>query len=157
MVFMTMPIMVQYMFFFYGFMIERGYPYLRRKAGLVVLYSRFIYGVTKLIITAYWRKYFPPKENVKVISRSKIEVSYKFRDTEYRFRTSIKRGALEDVHFLDENGDDVTSALSPYVGPGQDFHAIKYTPSDFGYKSIKVIKEDSEPVTFTEHEDIYIN
>ncbi len=154
--FIYLPVIVQYIMNIHFYMLETGYPYLRKKLDKTIMYGRFAFGVTKAIATAYWRRYFPKEENVKQLGRSKIEVSYKYRDNEYKFRTRVKRGVSSVFQFVDETGENVTSVLAPYIGPGEDFHSIKYTPADFGYKRITVYKDEDDAKAFEEYQDIEI-
>ena len=152
----TLPYTIQFYYMLAFYAKTRYLPSIKSFIDRSVLITRILYGLMKLYVMRLWYKRFPPKEDVKMINKSTAEVSYKFRDTEYKFRTKVKRGVPEDIRFQDENGDDITESLSPYIGPGEDFHRLRYTPSDFGYTKISVFRGEEEPVIFEENEDIVI-
>lgn len=151
---MMLPYVVQLYYFMYLNAKEKYIPSVKRFYSKTKLYTGIGFGIIKALSVIYWRRVFPPKENVKILGRSKIEVSYEFRDNTYKFRTSLKRGMSDPIVFLDENDKDVSEEIAPYLGPGEDFHSIKYTPHDFGYTKIKVIRDGSDPLEFNEHADI---
>ncbi len=154
---MMLPYVVQMYYFLYISARESYIPKVKKFYDKAKFYTGIGFGIAKALSILYWRRFFPPKENVKVLSRSKIEVSYEFRDNTYKFRTSLKRGVSEPILFLDENDNDVSAEIGPYLGPGEDFHSIKYTPHDFGYTKIKVVREGHDPVVFDEYADMELN
>ncbi len=110
-----------------------------------------LYGVLKY----KWNQRFGGNKQVRLISRNQVEIAYTFRDTEYRLRSRVKRGASIPIRIF-ANDHDVTNELLPYVGPGEDFHGITYTPEDFGYESVIIRRDGMDDVVFQTWEVIAI-
>jgi hypothetical protein len=153
---LTLPYAIQFYCMLFTYAKARYLPSIKKFSDRAILITRVICALIKLYALRLWHKKFPPKEDVKIINRSTAEVSYTFRDTEYKFRTKIKRGVPEVIRFEDENGVDITESLSPYIGPGEDFHRLHYTPSEFGYQKITVFKGDDQPLVFEKEEEIIL-
>jgi hypothetical protein len=64
------------------------------------------------------------------------EVEYNYNGTKYAFLTTVRRGPRKVIKVTDENGDDITSYIAKYMGPGEDFHAFTPTPRVFNKKQM---------------------
>jgi hypothetical protein len=58
------------------------------------------------------------------------------------------------IQITDEKDYNVTDDILEYMGPRGDFHNIKYTPSDLGYKNLTFYTVDGGSKTFSEKEII---
>ena len=58
------------------------------------------------------------------------------------------------IQIIDENHEDVTEKIIPFVGPKHDFHGCVYTPSTFGYRQLTFNLSDSDCLCFERDERI---
>lgn len=65
------------------------------------------------------------------LNNNKYEINYVINGKIYKFITKIKRGPKNVLLIYDENQNDVSDDILPYLGPAEDFHNIEYTPSYF--------------------------
>jgi hypothetical protein len=131
------------------------WPRIYRSMGVMLFWCRIAVIAAKTLVMFKVRQWFHFKENVKLIQRNKIEISYKFRDAEYRIRSRVRRGPVVPIR-VEADGKDVTEELLPYIGPGDDFHGITYSPQDFGYSTITVRREGNDDLVFDEFDTIRI-
>jgi hypothetical protein len=68
----------------------------------------------------------------------KITFHYLYQDQQFSIQLRKSRGPKPFTTFLieDHGGNDVTSRVLSYMGPGYNFHNIRYTPSELGYQSL---------------------
>lgn len=92
------------------------------------------------------------------IGTNLYEVSYVISGITYKFHVKLKKGPNSNViiQASDENDTDLTGELLTYLGPMDNFHGNKYTPTHFGVKSITLNMASGEDKTFTEHEHIVL-
>lgn len=152
---LIMPVLIRLIYYVAYLGRTYVYPVVKRKAEVYFLYAKILFAAIRMYAVFKWRQYFPKEEFVRPVGRSHVEVRYVFRDTEYKIRSRVKRGASMPITVL-ANGNDVTEELLPYVGPGEDFHGITYTPADFGYPSVTVRREGTDDLTFDEFDAIRI-
>ena len=76
----------------------------------------------------------------------------------YKFHVKPKKGPNSNViiQATDENDQDVTGEVLTYLGPMDNFHGNKYSPMNFGVKSITLNLSSGEDKTFNEHEYIVL-
>jgi hypothetical protein len=60
------------------------------------------------------------------------------------------------IQITDEKEDNVTDDVLEYMGPRGDFHNIKYSPADIGYKNLNFYKVDGDTKSFSEKEIIVV-
>ncbi len=132
-----------------------AWPVARRKLTQWFTYTRIAYAVIYGVLKYKIMQYFGYKDKVRLINRNQVEIAYTFRDTEYRLRSRVKRGAKVPIQIF-ANDLDVTNELLPYVGPGEDFHGITYTPEDFGYDKVIIRRDGLDDVVFDAWEIINI-
>lgn len=70
--------------------------------------------------------------SVKKINSNTYEVSYIVNGHKYKMLVPHKRGCQYVSRISNENGDDVTDIIRPYMGPKHDWHGNIYKPVDFG-------------------------
>ena len=91
-------------------------------------------------------KYFDLKESSAL--KNKVHI--------YMFHN--KHRSTDLIIFKDENDQDITDKIEPYLGPLQNFHGTVFTPSDFNHKKIKVFRDGEINLskTFEENEPIVL-
>ena len=70
------------------------------------------------------------------IDKNKYRVSYVIGRNIYNFTTIIPRGPRHVLQISDQDCNDVTSLVYPWVGPNSDFHKCAYTPGELGYTEL---------------------
>lgn len=66
------------------------------------------------------------------------DIQYQIHLKQYKIRVHHKKGPPIYKHFYDQDLNDISLEILPYIGPNHDFHGISYTPNDFGYSNISV-------------------
>ena len=117
-----------------------------KRASGASIYSTCKYLLDLLVYVTFVRRFNKYKSNV-VIYRKYYEVPYRLPTGEsYVMKLRrVKRGPTRKTVTVYDYGTDITKVLKKYLGPNNDFHGLKYTPSLLGYKylTIKVETGDS--------------
>lgn len=95
--------------------------------------------------------------NVIRIDKNTYEISYVIGGNLYKMRTRIRKGC--DVLLIqarDENGSDITNELQVYLGPNENFHGHKFTPSFFNATEITMSLANGEEITYNESDELNI-
>lgn len=100
-------------------------------------------------LTYMYKRSIPEKFNKKY-----IKISYKYNDKSYFYLLKVPRGVTPLKTIEDEEGNDVSDVISPYLGPNLDCHNVSIYPRDFGYKSLKITTIFDKIVVFAEDEKI---
>lgn len=93
-----------------------------------------IVNLGKAYVTQSWER-----NRVTTIQRGEYDINYALHGGLYKIRVYCQRGPRVQHHsfrILDEQGENITSVLIPYLGPMLDCHGIAYTPHMFGYKAL---------------------
>lgn len=93
----------------------------------------------------------PPKFNDK-----HLKVPYEYKDGKYFFLLKVPKGIMPIDIIKDENENDVTDEVLPYLGPNLDCHGNDIYPSDFGLKKIYIKNINEKEYTFEENEKIIL-
>ncbi len=150
-----LPFFLRFSFMMWYMFVHKAWPMMRNKASLWWTYTKLAFAVLYGFIRYKWNERFNKDKTVKLINRNQVEIAYTFRDQEYRIRSRVKRGAKMPITIL-AGDNDVTNELLPYVGPGEDFHGITYTPEDFGYDRVTIRRDGMDDVIFEGWEVINI-
>lgn len=92
--------------------------------------------------------------SVVKINKNTYEVSYIINNKLYKMIVKPERGPKSITNILDENEDDITHEIEPYLGPNNDFHGHKFTPKFFCKKNIIIYKHGDEKIIFEDDEMI---
>lgn len=113
---------------------------------------RSIYEMSSILFQklGYQRAHPPPER----FNRDYIKISYHYKDKPYFYLLKVKRGVTPLVSIVDEKGENVMEAITPYLGPNLDCHHTPLTPKDFGYQQITVTTVLDETVVFKEDDVI---
>jgi hypothetical protein len=65
-----------------------------------------------------------------------------------------KKGPKNVLQVIDDNNEDITTLIVPYLGPAEDWHSSKFKPSFFNRKTLTFNLSSSDDITFTEDEEI---
>lgn len=89
--------------------------------------------------------------------RNNYELSYVINDNLYKIIIRSRRGPPKILAVIDENNNDISDIVRPYMGPNEDFHGHNFTPSFFDREKITIIYTMGDQKTFEKIEPIEIN
>lgn len=119
-----------------------------------ISHCRFISSLIYTLISYYPMKYMYKRNLPEKFNKKYIKISYKFNDKTYFYLLRVPRGVTPLKSIEDENGNDISEVISPYLGPNLDCHNISIYPRDFGYKTVKVTTIFDKVVIFEENDQI---
>lgn len=98
---------------------------------------------------------------IRKIKHNKYELTYNINGKIYKLLIYIKKGprSIEYIHeepikVTYEKITDVTSEILPFVGPGEKFHGIVYTPKMFNKNCLVFEMIDGTSRTFRKNDPI---
>lgn len=68
-------------------------------------------------------------------------LTYYDEGKKYIYLFPAKNKSNDLIVFKDENNNDITKEVEPYLGPLQNFHGVLLTPKDLNYKKIFVFRD----------------
>ena len=93
--------------------------------------------------------------SVKILRMGVYEVSYTLRGKMYKIIIVKRNGPCPILQINNENYEDITQKVLPYMGPNYDWHGAKFTPEFFGCHSMNFELSNGE--TFIYKRDQHIN
>lgn len=106
------------------------------------------------VLSYYPMRYMYKRNLPEKFNRKYIKISYKFNGKTYFYLLRVPRGVTPLKSIEDENGNDISEFIIPYLGPNLDCHNISICPKDFGYKSIKISTIFDKVIVFEEDDKI---
>ena len=91
---------------------------------------------------------------VRRIDKNTFEVSYVLNGVMHKILIKPKRGPKPIIDCVDENDNDLTLEILPYVGPEHNFHGSKLSPRFFGRQKLIMNLSNGEEREFNEHDDL---
>lgn len=113
-----------------------------------------IYSILYTIISYYPLTYMYKRSIPEKFNKKYLKISYKYNDKSYFYLLKVPRGVRPLKEIQDEDGNDVSEFISPYLGPNLDCHNVSLYPKDFGYKSLKITTIFDKIIVFNEDEKI---
>ena len=124
--------------------------------------TSFVYMLVsaKVVINNKLREHYRDKslvEAIKQIDRNTIQLNYEWNKKHYSILMNVH--TMQATEFIkatttitssNEDGSattevkDVSEAIKPFLGPNEDWHQMKYTPSTLGYNNLTMVKLDVE-------------
>jgi hypothetical protein len=83
-----------------------------------------------------------------------IKISYKYKDKAYYYLLKVPRGVAPLKSITDENSNDISDIIGPYLGPNLDCHNSDIYPRDFGYNQVKITTVFDKVIVFDEDQKI---
>lgn len=87
---------------------------------------------------------------VRKIDRNVYELTYVINGKMYKMIIIPKRGPSPVLQISDDEQNDVTSQVLPYMGPQYDWHGKKLSPMFFHHKSLTFELDDGSEHTYEE-------
>ena len=94
---------------------------------------------------------------VKKLDKNKFEITYVINGKMFKMITSPPKGPSLILQVSDDNQDDITEIVLPYLGPKNNWHNTEFTPSFFGSNSLSFEISNGDTKTFTGDEVIVIS
>lgn len=94
--------------------------------------------------------------SVKHIDKNTYTVNYILKGRKYTMLVKPSSGPPPILLVFDENGDDVTDKVVPYIGPQNDFHGQTLTPDFFGVKQLNFETSMGDTLLFEQGEKLTI-
>lgn len=118
--------------------------------NLFSLFFSILYSTYSLYYMTNTKK---EKESAK-FNKKYLKISYKYRDKTYFYLLKIPRGVQPLKNIVDEDGNDISDIINPYLGPNLDCHGALIYPKDFGYNQIKITTVFDKTIVFDEDQKI---
>jgi hypothetical protein len=111
---------------------------------------KIIYISLKLIAKASYISFIQYMNNsVRPIEGGKShELKYVINGKMYKLIVTPTRGPAPIMQISNDNGEDVTDIVLPYMGPQYDWHYREFAPRFFGYKSLTFELADGSERTY---------
>lgn len=117
-------------------------------------HTGIIFSLLYTIISYYPLAYMYKRSIPEKFNKKYLKISYKYNDNSYFYLLKVPRGVTPLKTIQDEDGNDVSDFITPYLGPNLDCHNVSLYPRDFGYKSLKITTIFDTIVIFNEDDKI---
>lgn len=87
---------------------------------------------------------------VRQIGKNVFEVKYVINGKIYKMIVSPTRGPAKVLQVSNENKEDITNLVVPYMGPKYDWHGQTFKPEFFGCKSLVFELYDGSEHVYTD-------
>jgi hypothetical protein len=118
-------------------------------------YRKIILSIIQLIGIICYYKLFPRKE-VEKFGRNYIKIPYEYRDKKYFHLLKTNTG-LSIQSIKNENDQDVSEFIEPYLGPDLKLCGTELTPADFGYERLVFMSVMDQEFVFEKNDVIKLN
>lgn len=109
----------------------------------------------KMVGQAMWYSFLQWINNsVKKLDNGMYEIAYVIQGRKYKMLVKPVGGPSPIFLAVNENDDDVTHKLLPYVGVQNDFHKSEITPRCLGYSELTLELYNGENKTFKEKDNL---
>ena len=118
------------------------------KLQILYILSIFIYSIR----TKFYQNL---NKNVQQISKNKYIVTYMISGKIYKMIVSKVRGPSDILQIIDNNSNDITSVIEPFMGTHGNFvHGDILTPADFGEEEFIMNMSDGDTVKVARNEPL---
>lgn len=108
-----------------------------------------------MVAKMYWLNFLHWANNsIEHIDHKTVVFSYVLNGKLYRMVVRPRRGPTNVLLVVDDQSNDVSDDVLPFMGPNQDWHGKEFTPSFWHNKSLTFELATGEQKTFTEHQKI---
>ena len=106
------------------------------------------------ILWIYIIQYF--NNSVILIEGNKYIITYVIKGRLYKMLVKPCKGPSKVLLITDENHEDVSNIVCPYLGPEENFHYTLFTPKFFNKKELVFELSNGSEKIFSENENITI-
>ena len=90
--------------------------------------------------------------SVEKVDRKTSVLTYVYAGKRYKLFIKPKRGPCPILQIIDENSEDVTEHVLPYMGPKYNWHGEKLSPKTLGYKTLTFECSNGKSLIFKNEE-----
>lgn len=110
---------------------------------------------TKMLIQAFYLALVQYMNNsVRKLDRNVYEVSYVINGRMYKMLVTPQRGPAPVLQISNDEDEDVTEQVLPYMGPQYDWHNNRIAPEFFGCKSLTFELADGSEHTYDKDREV---
>jgi hypothetical protein len=110
-----------------------------------------------LILKMYWINFLQwANKTVEYTKDRNIIISYVINGRLYKLVVKNKRGPNDILLITDENSNDLTDTIIPYMGLNRDWHNRDFSPKFWDKKSLCFELSTGDFKTFNEHDVITV-
>ena len=108
-----------------------------------------------LIVKALWINIIQyMNSTITQIGKNKYLVTYIINGKTYKMLVIPKRGPRSVLMISDENQEDVSHMIVPYLGPEENFHGEVYNPEFFNKKELIFNMSNGDELIFSSNDKI---
>lgn len=107
-----------------------------------------------MIAKMYWLEFLQWANTSINYKNKSVIISYTVNGKLYKIETKIKKGPDSVLLVMDENLEDITDEITPFLGINEDWHQNSFTPSFWNRKSLTFELDSGQHKTFLENEII---
>lgn len=117
-----------------------------------------IWVSVQLIAKMYWTNFLQWANNtIRYKDKRTIEITYVIRGRCYTMVVKPHRGPSSVLLVTDQDHEDVSDEVLPFLGVSEDWHRKNFTPNYWGKESLTFEMSMGEPKTFQKDEIIDLN
>lgn len=103
----------------------------------------------------YWINFLEwLNNNIEHKDKKTVIVSYTVHDNVYKFVSKLRPGPEKISHITDENNQEVSELVKPFMGPREDFHGQIFQPNFWGKDRLTFTFTDDTVFTFGKNDNI---
>jgi Family of unknown function (DUF5772) len=121
--------------------------------------SRFmvLYVSILMVIKMWWMNFLQYSNNtIEIYDKKSVNISYILDGRLYKLYVKRRRGPVLVLLVTDENNEDVSDLVIPYMGPERNWHNTVFTPNFWNKENLTFELSSSETKKFNRHESIII-
>ena len=110
-----------------------------------------------LVIKALWINILQYiNNNVFQLDKNNYEITYIIKEKTYKMIVKPIRGPSKFLIVYDENQEDVSHLIMPYIGPEEDWHGRVYTPKFFNKSELTFELSSGDHKVFRQNDNIIL-
>jgi len=137
-----------------GFLFLYQMNYNKEKSH-VKAFQKTIQTIAWVVYLLLYQKIY---KNMVVVKKNEYDIHYVYHGQLYKIKifspSALKRNKV--LMISNENSEDVTQDIIPYLGPKHDFHSMVYRPENFKSTELFFHLSNGNTVKFSEKEEIVI-
>lgn len=116
-----------------------------------------LYVSISMVIKMYWLNFLQwTNKSIEFLNKKDIVVSYILHGKLYKVLLKSKKGPEMVLLVTDENDEDVTDLVIPYIGPNNDWHHNTFNPSFWNKKILNFELCSGDKLSFKEDQTIIL-
>lgn len=122
-------------------------------------YKAFQKTIKTVLWIGYLMIYQKVYKNLVQIEKNVYEIHYIYHGQLYKIKCINPIGPKQTqvLMITNDNLDDISNEIMPYMGPKQNFHNLKYRPVDFKQKELCFYLSNGEILTIKNNDEIKFN